>query len=95
MRLSQATTALDLLLSNAVGSERANEAVHRALSDSSVAGVQELGGRELQRLLLALACQGGEIQRIAEAVATDFAWQQGRGISLDRAIEALEIPPRP
>ena len=69
MLKSQAFADLAILLSGVTTPTRAGRAVARALRQTGLADAPTLDERDLQRLLVALAAEGGPIEAIAIDVA--------------------------
>jgi hypothetical protein len=79
MRTSEAIAELTMLLSCVTSTDRAGAAVERALLATGLAGTRNLDGTDMQRLLAALATEGGAIEQIAIQVAVDGVSSTPRG----------------
>jgi hypothetical protein len=71
MRTAEATSELTMLLSCVTSTERAGAAVERPLLATGLAGRRSLDGADMQRLLTALAMEGGAIEQIATQIAVE------------------------
>ena len=71
MRINEAIAELTLLLSCVTSEDRAGDAVRRALRSTGLAGRRNLDGADMQRLLAALAGEGGVIEQLAIQIAID------------------------
>ena len=76
MHKAQAVADLSLELANFTSPERAIEIINRALRASGLRHATTIDEAEMQRLLTAVAAEGGPIQLMAEQIAIN-------GIALD------------
>ena len=69
MLKSQAVADLAILLSGVTTTSRASLAISRALRLTGLADAPTIDERDLQRLLVALAAEGGPIEEVAIQIA--------------------------
>ncbi len=85
MHKAQAVADLSLELAGVTSAERALEIINRALRVTGLRHAITIDEADMQRLLVAIAAEGGPIQQMAEQIAI-------HGIDLDADADATAGP---
>jgi hypothetical protein len=85
MHKAQAIADLSLELASVTSAERAIEIINRALRATGLRHATTIDEADMQRLLVAIAAEGGPIQQMAEQIAI-------HGVDLDAGADTTAGP---